>query len=177
MQWFDDSWNKKIYREGRRGGSAVPLLHCTAAVRRPSGRAAWAIDFRWRLAAVGAVGAPIIVEDIVGSQVPFGFDQIGVGAQVNLLVFDRAPEAFDENVAQAPAFAVHGDFHSVRLEHAGELRAGELAALIGVEDLRKAVSCERTFAQSHADRRIQRIGKFPCSTQRRCQSITAHGYA
>ncbi len=43
-------------------------------------------------------------------------------------------------VVHAPAPAVHGDRDTRVLEDTGELEAGELAALIGIEDLRPAPS-------------------------------------
>ena len=59
---------------------------------------AGAIDFRRRLAVVGAVGAVIVVEAEVGVQITFGLHQVGVGLEVNLLVFDRTPEPLDEDI-------------------------------------------------------------------------------
>ena len=38
---------------------------------------------------------------------------ISVGPQVKMLVFDRAPKSFDENVIQRTAFGVHADFDFV----------------------------------------------------------------
>ena len=60
--------------------------------------------------------------------------------QVDCLILERAPEAFDEDVVHAPAPAVHGDRDTRVFEDTGEAEAGELAALVGVEDLRPAVS-------------------------------------
>jgi hypothetical protein len=50
----------------------------------------------------------------------------------------RPPEALDEDVVHAPAPPVHGDRDIRVLEHAGEVEAGELAALVRVEYLRLA---------------------------------------
>src|SRR3979411_814952 len=63
-----------------------------------------------------------------------------VGAQIHLLVFDAAPPPFDEDVVAPGAFAVHADGDAVAGENAGECRAGELRALVGVEYLRLAVT-------------------------------------
>ena len=71
---------------------------------------------------------------------PFGLEAVGLLVQVDRLALERPPEALDENVVHASAPAVHGDGHIRVLERAGEVAAGELAALVGVEDLRPAVS-------------------------------------
>jgi len=58
------------------------------------------------------------------------------GAQLELFVLHQFPQSFDENVAAPSALAVHADGDAVPLEPAGERLAGELAALVGAEDLR-----------------------------------------
>ena len=63
-----------------------------------------------------------------------------VGPQIHLLVFDAAPQSLDEHVIPPSPFSVHADGDGVAGEHAGERRAGELRALVGVEYLRLAVT-------------------------------------
>lgn len=60
----------------------------------------------------------------------------GVLVQVDVLVFDRAPEAFDERVVERTAAAVHTDSDVALLQRRQEQLTGELRALIGVEDFR-----------------------------------------
>ena len=62
-----------------------------------------------------------------------------IGPEVDLLVFDRAPPPLDKHVVQPSAAAVHADRDGLRQEETGEVGAGELAALVGVEDFRVAV--------------------------------------
>ena len=50
------------------------------------------------------------------------------------LVFERPPQAFDKYVVHAAAPPIHGDCNARVLEDAGEVEAGELASLVGVED-------------------------------------------
>jgi len=76
-----------------------------------------------------------VVERQVLSDGLLGVRDRVVGAQIDLLVLDRFPQAFDEDVVAPAAFAVHADRDAVRLEQAGERFAGELAALVGVEDI------------------------------------------
>src|SRR6267142_3264521 len=63
-----------------------------------------------------------------------------VGPQIDLLVFDAAPQPFDEHIVPPGSFAVHADGDAIAGEHAGEGRAGKLRALVGVEDVRPAVT-------------------------------------
>jgi hypothetical protein len=46
-------------------------------------------------------------------------------------------------------------------EDAGELLAGELAALVGIEDLRGAVGLDRLLLGLDAEARIQGVGNAP----------------
>ncbi|KZL16169.1 hypothetical protein PsAD2_03498 [Pseudovibrio axinellae] len=54
----------------------------------------------------------------------------GVGLEINLFVFDSAPEPFDENIIAPGSFAVHRNLDLLALEHICEVDAGELGALI-----------------------------------------------
>src|SRR6202163_2976798 len=63
-----------------------------------------------------------------------------VGPQIDLLVFDASPQPLDEHIIPPGPFAVHADGDAVAGEHGGEGRTGELRALVGVEDLRPAVT-------------------------------------
>ena len=57
-----------------------------------------------------------------------------VGSQIDLLVFDAAPQPLNEHVVPPGAFAIHADGNVVAGKQAGERRASELCALVGVED-------------------------------------------
>jgi hypothetical protein len=61
-----------------------------------------------------------------------------VGPQIHLLVFDAAPEALDKHIVAPSPIAIHADGDAILAQDAGEVVTGELAALIGVEDLRSA---------------------------------------
>ena len=68
-----------------------------------------------------------------------GFAAVGVGFQMDFLIFDRAPQPLDEDVVHEAAASVHRDRDPGRFQFAGERRAGELCALVGVEYPRFAV--------------------------------------
>src|SRR3954468_23650251 len=77
-----------------------------------------------------------------------------VSSEVDLLVLDRSPEPLDEDVVAPGTLAVHADGDPVPGQHTGEGPAGELAALIGVEDLRPAVAGQGLFQRLGAERRL-----------------------
>ena len=83
---------------------------------------------------LGVVEADPLADDL------FGLEAVGQVVQVDHLVFERAPQPLDEDVVHAAAPAVHGDRDACILERAGEVEAGKLAALVGVEYLRPAVA-------------------------------------
>ena len=56
-----------------------------------------------------------------------------------MLVFDTAPQAFNENIVDSPAPAVHADFYIVTFQAVNPYIRGKLTALIGVDYLGLAV--------------------------------------
>jgi len=75
--------------------------------------------------------------------------------QVDRLVFQRPPQAFDEGIVHAPAAPVHGDRNACVPKHAREVEVGELAALVGVEDLRLAVFRNRRVQRFEVELGVQ----------------------
>src|SRR5215217_7396216 len=86
-----------------------------------------------------------VVEAEIAADRGTGLGDRVVSSEVDLLVLDRSPQPLDEDVVAPSALAVHADGDLVPGQHTGEGLAGELAALIGVEDLRPAVTGERFF--------------------------------
>ena len=89
---------------------------------------------------------------------PLGVEAVGQFVQVNRLVLERAPQSLNEDVVHAPAAPVHGDRDPGLLEATGDLEAGELAALVGVEDLRPAGGVERLIQGLDAEAARAGIG-------------------
>ena len=79
--------------------------------------------------------ALVIVETEPGADAGPGLGNCRIGVKIDLLVFEAAPQPFDKDVVHAPAFAIHADHDAMPLQGAGKVVAGELAALIGIEDL------------------------------------------
>src|SRR5215217_8804526 len=67
---------------------------------------------------------------------------------------DIAAEPLDEDVVSPGALAVHADGDTSFEQHAGEVVAGELRALIGVEDLGLAMPGERLLQSLDAEGRL-----------------------
>src|ERR1019366_10652768 len=102
-----------------------------------------------------------VVELQVSADGRSGLADRGVSVEVNLLVFDGLPDALDEDVVAPAAFAVHADADSVFLEPPGEGLAGELRALVGVEDLRFFIPGKGFFQRLDAEGSVQGDRQLP----------------
>ena len=71
------------------------------------------------------------------------FDAVGRWAQIDPFVLHGPPQALDEDVVVATPAPVHADRDPVIPQRLGELTAGELRALIGIEDVGLAEPGER----------------------------------
>src|SRR6185369_14169797 len=65
---------------------------------------------------------------------------IAVAFEIDVLVLERPPQPLDEDIVHPPATPVHRDFDAGALQPAGEGLAGELAALVGIEDVWPAIT-------------------------------------
>src|SRR5262245_65314815 len=74
-----------------------------------------------------------------------------VGLEIDLLVLQCAPEPLDKHVVSPRPLSVHADRDVARYQNVGERIACELAALVGVKDLRPAIE-----AQSLLERELGR---------------------
>ena len=84
-----------------------------------------------------------------------------VGVQIHLLVFDALPESFHEHVVAPAAFPVHADLNAVVFQEPRELLAGELAPLIGVEDVGRAIAGHGLLDRLQTEVGRQRVGQPP----------------
>ena len=84
----------------------------------------------------------VVEADPLGNDA-FGPEAVGQFVQIDRLVFERAPQALYKDIVHEPAPAIHGDADTGIRERAGEGETGELAALVGVEDLRRGVFGQR----------------------------------
>jgi Protein of unknown function (DUF2699). len=107
------------------------------------------------------VGPDLVVKGDPSADTCSGFRFGFIGVQVHVLVFERAPEAFNEHIVQPAATAVHGDADSIIPQDAREGKAGKLAALIGVEDIRRAMFRQGLFQGGKAKIRLHGVGQPP----------------
>jgi hypothetical protein len=83
------------------------------------------------------------------------FDAVGRGTQVDPFVLHGPPQALDEDVVVATPASIHADRDPVIPQHPGELLAGELRALIGIEDVGLAEPGEGLAQRLDAEPRRQ----------------------
>src|ERR1700730_13440386 len=89
---------------------------------------AFLVDFPRRTVTKALMLALIIVEAEPGANASLGLGNAHIGVEVNLLIFEAAPQSLDEDVVHAATLAVHADHDLVPLQGASEVVAGELAA-------------------------------------------------
>ena len=114
--------------------------------------------------------APSVEELYVPANACPSFWNVRVGMEIDLLIFDRPPEALHDDVVSPGAFAVHADLHACVSEDLRELQAGELAALIGIEDLRPPETGKGFFNRLDAERRFQR-DRHPPRQDSACEPV------
>src|SRR5947209_13127929 len=91
-----------------------------------------------RAVAQRLVRARLVVESDPFADTGFGLAAVAVALEIDVFVLERPPQPLDEHVVDPAAAPVHRDLYAGLSERASEGGAGELAALIGVEDLRLA---------------------------------------
>jgi len=64
---------------------------------------------------------------------------MAIVSQVDLLIFQAAPEALGKDIIQCPPFAIHTDLDAECFERLYDLRTGEMTALIRVPNLWEAL--------------------------------------
>jgi hypothetical protein len=74
--------------------------------------------------------------------------------KVNVLVLQRTPQPLNVDIVCPTAAAVHADLDTFLFQPASESFAGELAALVGIEDLGLAVQSERFVQRFDAEARV-----------------------
>lgn len=92
-----------------------------------------------------------------------------VRMQIDFLVFERAPEAFDKDAVPPAALAVHAELNSMLLANQlDKIPIGELRALIRVEYLWPAVPRDSLLNRFDAEVGRKRVRKAPGQHAPRC---------
>ncbi len=84
-----------------------------------------------------------VIKDQIFAEGGSGLWNIAIGMQIDLLVFDRAPQPFNKDIVPPRSLAIHADGDFSILQDLCESDGGKLRALIGVEDVRLTVSVIR----------------------------------
>ena len=66
-----------------------------------------------------------------------------VSLEIDFLLFDTLPESFTNTLSRQQPLPSIADCNAMMLQQFGELGAGELATLIGIEELRSAMTMQR----------------------------------
>lgn len=90
-----------------------------------------------------------------------GLGNVGIGPQVDLLILDGPPETLHEDIVAPNSLAIHADFVFAGDQHLDEIGRCELATLIRVKDLRRAVTRKRLLHSLNAKIHFQRDRHAP----------------
>src|SRR5256714_12139435 len=85
------------------------------------------------------------------------FDAVGRWPQVDPFMLHGPPQALDKDVVVAAPASIHADRDLVIPQHLGKIVAGELCALIGIEDAGLAEPGERLAQRLDTEPRRQRV--------------------
>ena len=100
--------------------------------------------------------APPIVERQIPGNRRLRLGHAVVGAQIDFLVFDRSPKPLDEHIVASGALAVHSDGDLRVHQHAREIDARELTALIRIENVGPSLPGQRFLERLDAEGRFHR---------------------
>ena len=120
-------------------------------------------------ASQGAVRSYMAVPPQKAGQADLSLPTIAVGTEVDLLILDCLPQSLNEDVVVTPFPAWPADLDRLSLQSRNEVTRGELAALIGVEDLGPAATFQRHLKGIQTEIRVkalplrgsQRLRKLP----------------
>src|SRR5712675_2921758 len=115
-----------------------------------------------------------IVEVEISADRVTGLANAFIGSQIDLLIFDAAPQPLNEHVVPPGPFAIHADGDAVAGKQTGERRARELRTLVGVEDFRPAMTSESILQRLDAEGRLHR-DRQPPRQDTTCRSVKHHG--
>src|SRR6516225_4084738 len=105
--------------------------------------------------------ALLIVKAEPGIDASLGLGDRRIGVEVDFLVFQASPQPLDEDIVHATTLAVHANSDLVPFQGAGEVVAGELATLVGIENLETAVADERFLERLDTEVGTERVRQPP----------------
>src|SRR5215213_9332162 len=102
----------------------------------------------------------MIVEVKVGGQASGQFRHGGIVFEVDVLIFEATPQAFDEDIVQSSTTTIHTDANGRSFQASRELIGGELRTLIRIKDDRLPLA-ECLLECIQAEVTIKCVGKLP----------------
>ena len=81
--------------------------------------------------------------------------------EVDVFPFDRAPESFDEGIVGGAPSSIAADAAAGRQQGLFVGKAGELAALVGIEDVRGRGHAQGIGQGLQAKARVERVRELP----------------
>ena len=84
-----------------------------------------------------------------------------VGMEIDLLIFETPPQPLDKDIVPPPPGSIHADLNAMSLQKLGEFLAGELTALIRVENFWRTIAGDGLLHRVYTEIRGQRIGEPP----------------
>ena len=103
----------------------------------------------------------LVVERQVPLQSLTGSADAVAGPHIHLLIFEAPSEPFHEHVVSPAAGAVQTDLDAMVFQEPRELLVGELAALVGVEDVWSVIAGQGLLDRLDAEVGRQRVGQPP----------------
>src|SRR4051812_48571492 len=119
------------------------------------------MDLPRRLAVVRLMKTLLIVEVQPRSDSRFRFGNRSISVQVDFFILQASPEPLHKHIIHATTLAVHADLDLAVLQHADKVIAGELAALVSVEDLRLSKPSQRLLQRLDTEVGVQGVRQAP----------------
>src|ERR1017187_3746623 len=107
------------------------------------------------------MGATAVIKIEVAAQSLSGNGDGIVAVQIDFLVFRGLQEPYTKDVIPPATPAIHADLNAVLCEHADQGRTGDLTALVGIHDPRRAVFKNRFLQRLNTRVSRQGIGQAP----------------
>ena len=118
----------------------------------------------------------MVVEVEISGQTGLQLVHCVILVEIDVLVFDAAPQTFAEDVVEGATAAIHADLNVGSEQASGEGVGRELCALVGVEDFGPTLA-ERPAQGIETEDAVLGVGKLPSEhIARLCQSMTATRY-